>query len=772
MSDRSTASWQSRAVHGLALAAIVAYFAWHVVGHAVPVGLAGPQCDNLTQGLPKLTFFIDELRAGRFPTWDPWAGLGAADYPVRSYLVYPTTLLTALVLPPWLAMLADYLLNFVLMYAFAAWLLRRAGGSTLAVAAGALAVTFGGLNLRYIFYPYFSQTAAWIPLVFLALHGLFDARQRPARHVALGAAALGLMVLAGMQNYVVYTLAFGAAYVLFQTWTTRHASPDKVRVWQRVWPLALALVALGFVIGAARVLPLLDQADKLRGGYATWEAFRTVLLFPGVWATALAPGLFADYGVRFNSTTLAYGLVTWSLAAAFAVAGRKTKTDWFVLAVVVVALLVSLRGPVSFVLFKILPGYGSFQPTRVWSVAGLALAWLAVRALAQWADDTSRRLLPLVAWATAGVFLLVFALTAMGLPRAGLRHLLPLAVGAGGLAAAWPARRLWGRRRAAHVLALALALEVLLRAGVSSERIDLRVAYAPTPITTALREAGPHPRLVRVGDRWSWIRDGRLYTQEALKIDGVEDLHAYSSMIDPALRAVVDSHRRRTDFGLTPFDEGAAIQPFLDPLRALFLAEKIRAPYLLSQIEIKVYPPLVELARHGGLFLYYIPEQLPRVRFASRTTVIHDRATAVDKMRRIDNGVILSGDGAPELSDNFQDVSAQVEELAWTPTRETYHVAAAGPGFLVIPELFDDNWWARVNDKPTPVYRADAVFRAVQVPAGESTVEFGYRPRALHWGAAASLIGLVIVAVLLLIGRRRRPLPTGAPHGAAARSPR
>jgi hypothetical protein len=55
--------------------------------------------------------------------------------------------------------------------------------------------------------------------------------------------------------------------------------------------------------------------------------------------------------------------------------------------------------------------------------------------------------------------------------------------------------------------------------------------------------------------------------------------------------------------------------------------------------------------------------------------------------------------------------------------------------------------------------RANYLFRAVEVPAGESTVEFRYAPASVRIGAAitgAVLLGLVVIGLLRWRGRTQQ----------------
>jgi uncharacterized membrane protein YfhO len=57
-----------------------------------------------------------------------------------------------------------------------------------------------------------------------------------------------------------------------------------------------------------------------------------------------------------------------------------------------------------------------------------------------------------------------------------------------------------------------------------------------------------------------------------------------------------------------------------------------------------------------------------------------------------------------------------------------------------------------VDGQAAPVWRANAIFRAVPVGEGDHRVEMRYRPPSAAWGAGASVLGGVLA--VFLIGRR------------------
>ena len=73
------------------------------------------------------------------------------------------------------------------------------------------------------------------------------------------------------------------------------------------------------------------------------------------------------------------------------------------------------------------------------------------------------------------------------------------------------------------------------------------------------------------------------------------------------------------------------------------------------------------------------------------------------------------------------------------------------PAMLVLADTNYPGWAATVDAAATPILPADYVFRAVEVPAGEHTVEFVFSPPTLKIGATISLLALLVSAALLAL---------------------
>jgi hypothetical protein len=106
--------------------------------------------------------------------------------------------------------------------------------------------------------------------------------------------------------------------------------------------------------------------------------------------------------------------------------------------------------------------------------------------------------------------------------------------------------------------------------------------------------------------------------------------------------------------------------------------------------------------------------------------------------------------------------SNRVETLTATSDRLVFRVTSERPGLLLVAGTPYPGWRAEVNGSGQPVWTADLAFRAVPIPAGTSEVRLTFLPPSLLWGAAASLMGLLLLGLALVpwqrLGPRAEPL--------------
>ena len=74
---------------------------------------------------------------------------------------------------------------------------------------------------------------------------------------------------------------------------------------------------------------------------------------------------------------------------------------------------------------------------------------------------------------------------------------------------------------------------------------------------------------------------------------------------------------------------------------------------------------------------------------------------------------------------------------------------------LILTDCYYPGWIALVDGEEKPILRANSLFRAVEVPPGDHTIVFRYRPKSLHRGIAISLATLMLILAGLFVQQMR-----------------
>ena len=215
----------------------------------------------------------------------------------------------------------------------------------------------------------------------------------------------------------------------------------------------------------------------------------------------------------------------------------------------------------------------------------------------------------------------------------------------------------------------------------------------------------------------------------------------------------------RLEFGRAVVPRQISIQ-YLPPAGRLHL----RGLSLVDDRTVTFWPLVVSsegrfrLVHSGDVKIYENLDNLPRAFVVHRARVLDDEAAIVamkDPAFRPEKEAILAsgGHGAPLLRADGED---EVELLSYEPERIVISVNLAEEGYLVLTDAYYPGWRALTDGLETPIYRADLLFRAVYLPAGQHRVEFIYDPLSFKLGAVISLTALLglVAGIAWLSGRR------------------
>jgi hypothetical protein len=154
------------------------------------------------------------------------------------------------------------------------------------------------------------------------------------------------------------------------------------------------------------------------------------------------------------------------------------------------------------------------------------------------------------------------------------------------------------------------------------------------------------------------------------------------------------------------------------------------------------------VARVGGVYAYAVPDPLPRAYLVGQAWPAEDSTDALAQMARDDfdpeRVVVLEEIAEAEMGG----ATGSARIVRDDPMAVTVEVETSDSAFLVLTDTFYPGWRATLDGEPVEMLRANAAFRAIQVPGGTHVVRFVYRPRSLRVGIAVSaLSGLGLVGV-------------------------
>jgi hypothetical protein len=163
-------------------------------------------------------------------------------------------------------------------------------------------------------------------------------------------------------------------------------------------------------------------------------------------------------------------------------------------------------------------------------------------------------------------------------------------------------------------------------------------------------------------------------------------------------------------------------------------------------------PKIVE----DGYWVYEDRNCLPRVFVPKTVEFVNDSASVLDRIAGPDfdpREVAYAEAEAPKTS---QPADGEAKIAVESPCHVTINFDMKTPGIVVLSDTWDPGWRAGVNGIAADVLRVNYNFRGVVVPAGKGVVQYDYEPESFFRGlkltalAAAALLGWTVFCVLKL----------------------
>ncbi|TMC54081.1 MAG: YfhO family protein [Chloroflexi bacterium] len=704
--------------------------------------------DLLNQQYPLLSFIFDSVRTGRgLPLWNPYqyAGQSTVANPQATLFYPPAWIMLLLGVGPgvgWLALVHLWLGGWGM-----AVFTRRLGASRAGALAGGIVYEFSALmgahldagHLNYLL------CQAWLPWIAAAyLHAV--ATPRWLRAALLGAAALGLCILAGYPPLLYFALLWLVTLWLYTSLTAGQSR------WHLFRPLPVMLVAAA-ALGAALLLPVgqfilvssraQSASITFSNQYALPGAQLITLLIPNLFGWPRLPG-DGYWGLPFYEEVTAYVGILPLLAVFLA---KRRPAALLMLAFVLLGLLVSVGVDGGLFAFLYSAGLSALFITDLQTAA---------------ADERAERLLPAVRWAlpmlAALALLASFALSTYFTIHSADKNppwRVLFSANMTGLAslfsvATWLALQAWRSpllTRYGQRAALALTIGVAL--------VDVWHVSAPMVNVGALTVPEPWQTLARTAPAAADFRVMTVPGDVVIWQAGASDTHHLNaSGYDPLLD---DRYKRLLDIG--QYNPAAQIARLLG-VRYAIGDRPFENAHLAGADHLQL------LKQDGAWFIYQVRDPLPRAFVTPRVEVDGNDDFVRLRLATGDDQTLQTAFVAqpvPCAASRADNAISPAQIVRYDPDVVELRTYGANAGVLVLSDAYDPNWTVSVDGAPAELLRVDTALRGVCVGAGAHQVTFTYRPLLFFAGVVISMAGVLVLGVLLLVERRSARVDATSP---------
>lgn len=703
-------------------------------------------------GYPLAFYHRESFWRGEMPLWNPLNNCGLPFLAQWNTLVlYPGSLFYLLTPLSWslgMFCLGHLFIAGLGMY----WLARRWVGNRLAAAVAGLAFALSGLALNSLMWPALIATLSWMPWVVLFVERAWI---EGGKMIAAGAVVGALQMLTGTPEIILFTWFVLGLMVAIQLIEGR---PSRSVLLGRFTIVVLLVTGLA----AAQLFPFLDL---MRHSQRELDVADTDWSMPATgWANLLVP-LFRCYqsfhDVFFQLDqywTSSYYLGVAILALAILAVGQAHKPRvWLLAATAAFGLILALgdegylygglrkaipqlnymRFPIKFVVLTAfcLPLLAAFGVRYFQNMSSVEVALSGKKVIALWAvlaglsswivwfdyhyplSDAYRKFWP-ATWQSAVsraafLTLILGALYSLRLVGRGPRQLL-----------------------LRFVLLLLIASDLLTHTTRQNPTIP-RGAFDP-----GLVRLSPQPRHGEARAMISRTANNKLFftaTKDALNdyickrlglflncnlLDGVPKVNGFYPLylrIERDIWSLLYESTNQPPSGLLDFLGVAQITApgkYFDWERRLSnlpLATAGQKPVFAD--DATILRSLAGTAYNPHEIVYLPLEVKPFVHVTNQTH-------------------------AKIVTTRFSAHHAEIETLAEQSS------------LLVVAQTYHYSWRAYVEGRPTPVFRANRAFQAIEIPAGRHHIRLRYEDRLFYFGAAIS--GLTLAGCLVIWFRCRR----------------
>lgn len=183
------------------------------------------------------------------------------------------------------------------------------------------------------------------------------------------------------------------------------------------------------------------------------------------------------------------------------------------------------------------------------------------------------------------------------------------------------------------------------------------------------------------------------------------------------------------------------------------------------------------VSQHGSILEYKDKTAFNRYFFAKEIIWVPDNASALKYLKthadQLDNVAVLEKSDSAQFNSIIKAIYNKKtssinasplfdsgiiinspnnhNKLSFATSSEfSFKTETKAPSFLVASDIYYPGWNAYIDDKQSPIFRTDYLFRGIIIPAGKHTVTFAYQPISLTIGFWLFFITVETILILAL----------------------
>jgi len=749
---------------------------------------------------PAKAFMFSNLKEGQFPIWTPHLFFGFPFFAeAQAGVLYPIHLLLLIFKATTaysIATISRYVLGGVFMFLF----IRRITRNSWAAAISGVVFAYNGYMIAQVIHENVENALIWLPLILFALDKWIIDSSRPA--LILSGICLGISFLAG---YFFISLLILVTATLYYIYLSMFAHKETIGTinsdYLKRWTSGLVTFGLiGVGLACVQLIPNYELAQvSVRSGGLDYDVSTQVSLspfhlicfiFPKFFGHPASPGsIWGLWPSNFIDLVFYLGILPFLLALGALFIRRDRYVFFFgLMFLVAFGLALGQFSPLWYLLHN-LPVFSMMRnPARFLSMvvtAGAVLAGLGFDILIRrrTADQAKqKRYLRLVGVGTGvSIFFGVISgwlITTLKPSIMNLGH--------------WFVDR-FVYNQSIHAQSKTQyyeRIEIYYDHLASFARIDHSFIYLPIILLSLSvilicyisRSTGNKTTigLICIGlvsiDLFLFARGYNFelppeaYAQKPQHIGVMEqDETIFRYAVSPLLNSV---HNYEPMVFKQDYIQGSS------PLQMKRHTEIIEAlrPHLMDISQAETLNPLVNLlnikyitafdsvshawAQHRSTegYLYENKTVLPRAFIASESRVLPTARDVLETLTDttfVPQKTVLLEKPGPAWQPHSDTTLATARILKYDLAEVEIETDGSG-GFLVLTDTYYPGWRAYVDDKETPILRANYLFRAVALDAGHHIVRFVYAPWSFRIGAGITTVTLVLSVSMLLFWRKKK----------------